>query len=222
MAKIWEQNQGHSARRENKKNYERFKAFLKLGSERDFPKLAQQLGLTRQAVGYIARTYNWAERAAAWDLEKNKNKPVVSELPSKPPSEVPQIIENITEAIETEVMADILQTNQAKLQYNRWIEYQEKFCAVGKEMLDDADEIRKLALLCHSDLEILWNTRLTALKAKDFATAAVLCMQIKDLTPQYWKLRELVRGHRQDARLHWGDAIGVKSILDLAYKAKDG
>ena len=239
MTNPWDKNQGYNGPPESYESYERFKSFLRLGPQRSIPELANRIGISRQAMGKTARKYNWMKRAEAWDAKNNtedneseeeKIRQSTTALPPPPEPplktsqelipEKPEIVNEIVSTIQTEVVSDVLQTQEAMTQFNKWNEYQERFCILGREMLDDADQIRGLALLCHADLKFLWQTRLKALKDGNLGEAALMCTQIKDLTPQYWKLRELVRGHRQDARLHWGDAIGVKAILEAAYKPK--
>lgn len=71
--KLWERDQGiEKGKRERDKVYERFLAYLDLGEQRSIPQIARILGLTPQAMGYVARTYNWHQRAAAWDKEQRR------------------------------------------------------------------------------------------------------------------------------------------------------
>lgn len=229
MAKIWELNQGHSDPKEGKKNYARFKAYLKLGPSRSFPELAKRIGVTRQAIGVMARKYNWNARAAAWDGEQIKEELSEDEYdlrlkvlppPPKIRAEKEKVIEEIVEAIEVEVLEDVLETEHARRQLDNWEDYQKAHIVLGKEMLSDADNDRKLSLKIHKDLNNLWDERLRAIEEKDYTRAMLMCAQIKEIMPQYWKLGEKIINYRQHGSRYWGDAIGVRTILEAAYKPK--
>lgn len=222
MTNPWDKNQGYNGPPESYDAYQRFHAFIKLGPSRTVPELAKRLGVTRQALGQVARRYNWVERAKAWDLEhpslegepdpKIKEESLAAFPPPPPPPPIPKQI-----VVSPEIVDDPVITGSDGNASSEVVEYRNTFKEIGKEMLSDANSMRQLARIAHTDLQILWKKRIDALQAKDYVLAALLCDQIKDITPCYWKLRESVRSYRQDASTHWGNATGISELLKRVY-----
>jgi hypothetical protein len=223
MTNPWDKNQGYEGFPESNDAYERFRAYLKLGSRRTIPELAKRLGITRQALGQVSRRYNWVERAAAYDqryppIIEGEPKPKIKEEdysalppPPPPPSSLPKLV------IDTEIVLKPEAAEADKDKVNEVIQYRDSFRVIGKEMLDDANHMRQLAKIAHVDLTILWKRRIEALQNNEYALATLLCAQIRDITPNYWRLRESVRTYRQDASTHWGNATGISELLKKVY-----
>jgi hypothetical protein len=247
MTNLWDKNQGFEGPPESHEAHERFRVFLKLGSRRTVAELARRIGVTKQAIGQVARRYNWKERAEAWDayqalttkpeeiedidldaLKKSDPNPSLKAKkedytalppPPFPPAFAPLEKEN-KPVLRAEIVEELSKTDDGIDQLNESIEYRAEFRAIGKEMLSDAIDIRQMAKVAHIDLSIIWREHVGAIQQKDFKKAAFYAAQIKDLTPQYWRLRELVRGYRQDASVHWGNSAALHELIQKAYGGK--
>lgn len=72
MAKVntpapWERQE-----KENPKPYEAFCIYRDMGTQRSLSKVAEKLQKSGSLIGRWSRTYNWTERAAAWDDEQDR------------------------------------------------------------------------------------------------------------------------------------------------------
>lgn len=222
MTKPWEQNQGYEGSPETPNAYEQFLAFLELGPNRTASELAARLGITRQATAQTAKRYNWRERARAYDLWRKVNDHFYdNDRPPPPPPEAEPFDPGPEpEPIEPEVIELKITQKDKRDQINEMIEYRDAFRLRGKQMLEDADSMRQLAKVAHADLSFLWAKRMQALKVEDMNTALLLCAQIKEIVPCYWRLREGVRGYTTDARTHWGDSAALHELIREAFGGK--
>lgn len=221
MAAIWEMNQGCKGAQETPEAYFRFVRFLHLGSERNGSMLARLLGVTPQAVAKMAKRFNWAERAAAFDRARSRGRaelPPLDAPPSVPPPDPPRrsspparrppsITPEVLPQHDPEAMA-LAGDHVAALR-----KYHAHYERLGFLMAEEAEKCFPLVRAFREDIIAAREAWRKLVDQGEVQLAQVLCLQLQQLVPLYFRLSEAMHNHANGGRTHWGDAIGVQRIL---------
>jgi hypothetical protein len=214
-------NQGCKGATESPEAYFRFVRFLHLGSERTASMLARLLDVTPQAVARMAKKFNWAERAAAFDRARRRGKaelPLLQPPDPVPPADPPRrspptarrppsITPEVLPQHDPEAMA-LAGDHVAALR-----KYHAHYERLGWLMAEEAEQCFPLVRAFREDLDAARQAWRKLVDQGEVQLAQVLCLQLQQLVPLYCRLSEAMHNHANGGRTHWGDAIGVQRIL---------
>lgn len=219
--------QGCSGVQETPEAYSRFVRFLHLGSQRSHRALAQILGISQQAISKAAKRFNWEKRAAAFDLARRRGKaelPLLQPPDPVPPADPPRrspptarrppsITPEVLPQHDPEAMA-LAGDHVAALR-----KYHAHYERLGFLMAEEAEQCFPLVRAFREDITAAREAWRKLVDQGEVQLAQVLCLQLQQLCPLYFRLSEAMHNHANGGRTHWGDAIGVQRILAEVFAA---
>lgn len=209
MAQPWHQQPGETA-----EQFARFLQFLELGPERTLASLARLLGISRPAVSQVASRQQWKVRAAAYDAnqasgKRRKRKPAPIHAPSTPPP-LPRLPGGHAvglEGIPSDRAADP----------DSWDAYVATFRDLGIAMAREATALLPVVSRLREDLATTMDARRELLRQGDVEKANILARAISVEIPQYARFCDSLLSLAAGGRSHYGDAVGVHSLLQEFY-----
>jgi len=215
----WERGQGHDGRPERPETHARFRAWLELGPNRNLATYAAALGVSKQSLHETASRFNWRQRAAAWDAAeaaagrcpppppprpKEASRPSTPPKPPSSPSPDPTAIGAADAAAGSSASdAHLL----ALSEYRRVME------GLGRGMAQEADAALRLVALLREDLAVEIDRRRRLATTGDHAAAAEVSKGAANVVVMIARLVAVVTSLAAAGRQHWGDAIGLETIL---------
>lgn len=232
MPAAWHQGQGANGQHEGDQAFERFQQFLEMGGSRSVAELAKILGITRQSLGETARKFNWVSRAAAYDKAnggRNRTKVPAAKPPSSrpealPPRTNPDPSSNPRPQRPPAITPEVLNPQAAALaegHLQHLKAYHALYLELGQAMAGEAKAALPIVRQLLQDFDQARQAWRQLVDAKEIQLADLLCRQLIQIAPLYYKMSETMHAHANQGRLHWGDAIGVGKVVEEALKLRE-